>query len=341
MPRLADVPRQWPDFPAYRIASWLPTVCTEDEDVPRLTGAVATSMKDWVRLNAAKTLAWIGDRRAASRIADLLAQSKPEAEFGYSGIFKDEEYNDPAPRWREGLIRALGLLGADEHTELIAMILNDERNVLEIRHAAAESLADLGTDQAEAFRDAAAVEHDFHSVRQRSAAMPFGSQDLEVPTLDLGPFTAHTNSRRNVREETTDQFDAIVFIKGDNNIPNTIGTVEQADRWRQTYVVTDSGPAYRPGRNLFVLRPPRPDGEVTALTRFQDGYVAEPEMSWDGRHVDILSSRCQEDPWWHVWRIGVDGYGTRTIDRRAIPHVGPAYLPDGRIVLASSRTWNS
>ena len=41
--------------------------------------------------------------------------------------------------------------------------------------------------------------------------------------------------------------EAIVFIKGDNNIPNTIGTVEQADRWRQTYVVTDSGPVYRPG----------------------------------------------------------------------------------------------
>ena len=51
-------------------------------------------------------------------------------------------------------------------------------------------------------------------------------------------------------------------------------TVELADRWRRTYVYTDPGPVYRPGRNLFLLRPPSPDGQVTPLTQFADGYVA-------------------------------------------------------------------
>ena len=73
-------------------------------------------------------------------------------------MFKNEEYDDPAPRWREGLIRALGLLGAHDHTDLIIRILNDERSVLEIRHAAAEALGDLGNDTAlVALREAAFI----------------------------------------------------------------------------------------------------------------------------------------------------------------------------------------
>jgi len=36
---------------------------------------------------------------------------------------------------------------------------------------------------------------------------------------------------------------------------------------------------------LYRLSPPRPDGLVTSLTKFPDGYVAEPEISWDGRSV--------------------------------------------------------
>jgi len=61
----------------------------------------------------------------------VLNEAKAEADFGYSGTFKDEEYNDPAPRWREALVRALGLLGAHRHTSLLVRVLNDERSVVE------------------------------------------------------------------------------------------------------------------------------------------------------------------------------------------------------------------
>jgi len=133
-----------------------------------------------------------------------------------------------------------------------------------------------------------------------------------------------------------DDLPAIVFVKGDNDLPNTKGTVEQADRWRMTYVVTDSGPEYRPGDNLYVLRPVRPDGHVTPLTRFSEGYVASPELSWDASHV-LFSRRGTRDPWWHVWRVNVDGTGLKQLTFGPYHDVQPAYLPDGRIVFSTSR----
>ena len=57
----------------------------------------------------------------------------------------------------------------------------------------------------------------------------------------------------------------------------------QIDVWRQTYSTTDSGPTYRLGRNIYQLQPATPDGSVTPLTSFSDGYVADCEVSADAR----------------------------------------------------------
>lgn len=323
----------WSQFPADRIASWLPAVCAETEDLPRLA-ALLEHEDGWVRLNAAKTMAWLGDRRAIEPIAWLLATAKAEADYGYSGVFKDEEYHDPAPRWREGLIRALGILGAHQHTDLLIRILNDERSVVEIRHAAGEALDDLGSEKALAALGAAAIDHSFHSIRH-IARDALWTRGIDPARGLREPYHSRVVPPRPV-SDAPQPLEAIVFLKGNNNIPNTIGTVEQADRWRQTYAVTDSGPVYRPGTNLFVLRPPKPDGKVIPLTRFPDGYVGEPELSWDARQV-LFTRRGQDDPWWHVWRIGVDGSGLEQLTDGPYHDVGPAYLPDGRIVFASSR----
>ncbi|HUT09944.1 MAG TPA: HEAT repeat domain-containing protein, partial [Thermoguttaceae bacterium] len=171
-------PLDWSPFAPYRIASWLPCVCTETEDLPRLV-ALLEHKEGWVRLNAAKTIAWLGDPRAIEPVAKILAEAKAEADFGYSGTFKDEEYNDPAPRWREGLLRALGLLGAHDHTEMIVRILNDERSVLDIRRAAAEALSDLGNPRALAALRTAATDHAFYSVRH------FARDALRVRGIDV------------------------------------------------------------------------------------------------------------------------------------------------------------
>jgi HEAT repeat protein len=330
----------WPVFAPYRASSWLPTLCTDQRDLPRLL-ALLQHDEGWVRLNAAKAIAWLGDPRAIGPLAELLRSTPPEADFGLSGTFKDEEYNDPAPRWREGLIRAMGLLGAHNHTQLIIDIMNDERSVLEVRRAAADALSDLGNDRALAALRQAARQHTFFSIRQvaRDAVRRNGLSWKEpvAPTAGTRSVAAARSDPQDARLSPAKGLpDAIVFLKGSNNIPNTVGTVEQADRWRQTYVVTDSGPAYRPARNLYLLRPPTPDGEVTPLTEFADGYVAEPELSWDARHV-VFCRRGQFDPWWQIWRVNLDGTGLTQLTDGPYHHVGPAYLPDGRLVCASSR----
>ncbi len=323
----------WPAFPPIRVASWLPCLCAEREDVPRLL-ALLEHKEHWVRLNASKALAWLGDKSAIAPLAKLLAEAKAEADFGYSGTFKHEEYNDPCPRWREGLVRALGLLGAREHTGLIASVLEDQRSVVDVRLAAASALADLGNEAALAALRRAAAEHDFHVVRlaARDALRAAGSSEFRVPSFAFPTLQPETPNS----ELETPVFDALVFIKGDNDLPNSRGTVEQIDRWRMTYIVSDPGPEYRPGDNLYVLRPPRPDGAVTPLTRFTEGYVASPELSWDASHV-LFSHRGKSDPWWHVWRVNVDGTGLKQLTFGPFHDVQPAYLPDGRIVFSTSR----
>ena len=393
-------PAPWQDKKVSRtaacISTWLPVLCNDRQDVPRLQ-ALLEHPDGWVRINAAKTLAWLGDRRAVEPLAQLLADSPAEADFGYCGTFKFDEYNDPAPRWREALIRALGLLQAREHTSLIAPILADERSTLGVRCAAAQALADLldggNNALAQAVLSQAAVNHPFHSIRHvardalrvrgirpsvasrvgRSGDLPTTGDSLwdglptvprvrpqvseSVPELmgsasrqrtDLPETKELERTFRHVRAVTQEpkpyptaspsdnhssSLPTILFIKGENVLPNDVGTVELADRWHRTYVYTDTGPAHRPGRNFYLLHP---DHRVAPLTHFSDGYVADPEISWDATRI-VFTRRGQEDPWWHVWQINVDGSGLRQLTNGPYHDVGPAWLPDGRIVCSSTR----
>jgi len=346
---------EWPKPPGYGaittelrqascISTWLPVLCTDRQDLPRLVSLLEHE-EGWVRINAAKTLALLGDDRAVGPIARVLAEAKAEADHGYCGTFKFDEYNDVSPRWREAFVRALGLLGAHQHTELIVRILNDTRSTLGVRYAAAQALADLlargENSQAVAALAEAATKHTFESIRH------LARDTLRIRGITLPKRASETHTRVSAfsRSRPADGTywprsgmpEAIVFIKGHNTIPNDVGTVELADRWRRTYVYTDPGPVYRPGRNFYILRLSKPNSEVTPLTTFPDGYVADCELSWDGTHV-IFSRRGQEDPWWHVWRIGVDGSGLEQLTDGPHHDVGPAYLPDGRIVLSSTRS---
>lgn len=330
---------QWSNYAPERLCAWLPVVCTSSEDIPRLA-LLLDHPEGWVRLNAAKALAWIGDKRAVSPLLSRLQNAKAEADYGYNPTFKNEEYDDPAPRWREGLIRALGLLQAHEATDLLVAIMNDEGSVAEVRLSAAQALGDLGNERAiEALKHSAA-NNDFQVVRHaardavREAGIDFDA-DMYAELAEVSPTRESYDVIDDPEPGTT--FDSVIFIRGSNDIPNTKGTVEQADRWRSEYAVTDSGPAYRPGRNLYVLSPPRPDGEVRPLTTFEDGYVAEPELSYDGKHV-LFCHRGELDPWWHIWRINVDGTGLEQLTFGPYHAVGPTYLPDGRIVFASTRS---
>ncbi|MCD6392692.1 MAG: PD40 domain-containing protein, partial [Planctomycetes bacterium] len=107
--------------------------------------------------------------------------------------------------------------------------------------------------------------------------------------------------------------------------------------WRQTYSTTDSGPTYRLGDNLYILSPPKPDGEVRQLTHFAEGFVADCEVSWDARQIVFCHRGGMNDPWWHVYKMNVDGTGLEQLTDGPYHDVQPAWLGDGRIVFSSSR----
>ena len=110
--------------------------------------------------------------RSPGRRADrpIAGQAKAEADYGYCGTFKFDEYNDPTPRWREAFVRALGLLGARAaHGPDRARIL-ERRSVVAGRplcggQALGDLLADGDNRAATAALTEAAAGHTFESVR--------------------------------------------------------------------------------------------------------------------------------------------------------------------------------
>lgn len=323
-------------------AVWLAALCQNERDSPALIELLQHD-NGWVRINAAKALMFMGDKRAIEPIARILAASKPEAEYGYFGGYFSydgpqghDEYNDPSPRWREAFIRALGRLRATQHEDLLARILVDERNVLDMQHAAALALDEMGGGEALEALQQAEQNHPFHSVRLVAREALWRRGQLPATRLTSGRKQKPLESERPrgaLLSETSTQPEAIVFIQGDNEMPLAF----QIDPWRQTYSTTDSGPTYRLGTNLLILRPAGPNGYVTSLTSFDEGYLSDCEVSWDGRRVVFARRGGDDDPWFHIWEVNTDGTGLRQLTRGPYHDVQPVYLYDGRIAFSSSR----
>jgi HEAT repeat protein len=305
----------------------LPGFC-DASDAPALI-KLLTNKSNRVRIMACKALMFARATDAVAPIAKLLSGSKSEADYGFVRDFLLDPHRDPSGRWRGTFARALGALGANDQVPLLAKIMNDTRSVLDVRYAAARALSDLDTPQALAALKPAAKSHDFHNIRLLAREVLFRHgvrlDPITVPIPNTPPATD--------APQTTGLGPAIVFIKGNHIMPDYYLT----DIWRQTYCLTDSGgPEYRVGDNLFVLRPARPDGKLTALTRFKDGWVASCEVSYDGKKV-LFTRRTDANPWWQVFEIRADGSGMRQLTTGPYHHLNPAYLPDGRIVLATTR----
>lgn len=97
-----------------------------------------------------------------------------------------------------------------------------------------------------------------------------------------------------------------------------------------------------------------PDGNVRPLvdeTAFFD--VSDPCVSWDGRRV-LFAGLARPDSSWRIYVVGADGKGLRAVtssDRNVVlarlgaaaarftryDDIDPCWLPDGRIVFASTR----
>ncbi|MHC4266724.1 MAG: HEAT repeat domain-containing protein, partial [Planctomycetota bacterium] len=344
------------------MAAWFPAFCKEN-DVPRLIQLLEHE-SGWIRINATKALMFLDAQESVEPIARLLAASHPEADYGFSGALEHSEYNDPTPRWREAFIRALGRLKSTEHADMLTGVLEDERNVLEIQYAAAVALEEMGTPEAFEALTRAESNHPFHSVRLVGREALWRRRPILNNESSMVPFEPVEPQEIKVKpKQQAKQPEAIVFIKGNNKVRSNFNGQAGVDPWRQTYVVTNSGPAMRIGRNLYILRPAKPDGKVKPLTTFTEGFVADCEVSWDGKKVifahrinddernyedvpykkaelqkpEMTKTGCKNDPWWHIWEINVDGTGLKQLTFGPYHDVAPAYLPDGRIVFSSSR----
>ena len=98
----------------------------------------------------------------------------------------------------------------------------------------------------------------------------------------------------------------------------------------------------------------RPSGKIATLvppSRFFD--VSDPCPSWDGRRV-VFAGLARRDSAWRIWVVGADGRDLRPLTRtdRALDlsplgadakrwarydDLDPCWLPDGRVVFASTR----
>jgi HEAT repeat protein len=354
--------RMYGDVPD--IATWFPAFCCGPRDVQRLIGLLEHE-NGWISINAAKALMFIGDKRAIEPVAKLLGESRPEAQWGYSGALEHAEYNDPAPRRREAFVRVLGRLGARQYDHLLVDILDDWRNVLDIQYAAALALDELGTPKALASLKRAEANHPFQSVRlvAREALWRRGLLKSEQAVFKSVEPKRVPSQQVSMLSDHIDKPGAIVFIKGNNKMRSDFNGQAGVDPWRQTYTITNSGPAMRVGHNLYKLCPAGQSGKLTPLTKFEGGFIADCEVSWDGRKV-VFARRLNgndrnykqipyqearfkkpgepllggsDDPWWHIWEMNVDGTGLRQLTFGPYHDVNPAYLPDGRIVFSSSR----
>ncbi len=111
-----------------------------------------------------------------------------------------------------------------------------------------------------------------------------------------------------------------------------------------------------PGGGIYVLENPaasadqrriRPVIDVTTPETLGKGVYSDPELSWDATRL-LFCFKGQKDGNTCIYEIGIDGTGLRQLTNptgcvkpsgRFVSHhdVGPAYLPDGRIIFTSTR----
>ncbi len=113
---------------------------------------------------------------------------------------------------------------------------------------------------------------------------------------------------------------------------------------------------WHPGGGIYILQNPseprekhiiRPVIDPTTSETLGEGVYTDPELSWDAKKVLFCFKGAPEGNT-SIYEIGIDGAGLKQLTKpelcvatcgKKIGHhdVGPAYLPDGRIVFTSTR----
>lgn len=351
-------------FPPF--AGTILVACERDpQRVPALL-ELLEHKNNWLRIHAAKTLLFMEADAAVPVLKKVLQNASDDASYGFDvryahfntnnienknknknfgadyperfrkffyserklGADGYDEYNDPTPRFKEAFIMVLGAFKAKSADQLLIKYLNNDQNVVEVQLAAAKALYQLATpDALESLRKAEAA-HPYASVQQvaREAVWLHNLKRAEAPSKPKTQMVRQQPVPEGLPKE-------LVFIKG----PFETGNHMQIPSDNTAYTTTDGGPTYRLGNNIFYLNTDDLEGSLRQLTFFEDGYVADLEVSYDGQRLLFARRGPPSDPWWHIYEMDAKGGEPRQITRGPYHDVQPNYMPDGRIVFSSTR----
>ena len=96
----------------------------------------------------------------------------------------------------------------------------------------------------------------------------------------------------------------------------------------------------RPGGGVHVLEAPGQSLRTRNILagQLEGGSVLAPKLSYDAQRIIFSYSSCTEDdPYFHIYEVGVDGSGLRQLTSGQYEDLMPAYLPDGGIIFTSTR----
>ncbi len=323
---------RYPSFSSNIISA----LARDKEDMP-LVEKMLNNINGWVKIDATRTLIFNKYCEALPKIKSLLADAPDDASYGfnadyfrfYKGKLGDgyDEFNDPSPRFKIAYIYALANLHDLSSVDLLTKLLNNSKNVIEVQYAAAIALDKLGTVNAVKALEKAATFHPVASVRLlgREAIFRRNIKPLDFPKEKTRELKQLPVPKGKPQE--------IVFIRG----VKEPGNHYQISKDQTGYTTTDSGPTYRLGNNIYKINTADPKGSLTPLTNFKTGFVADLEVSFDGKKILFSRQESGKNPWWHVYEVNADGTGLRQITDGPYHDVHPIYLGDGRLMFSTTR----
>ena len=135
--------------------------------------------------------------------------------------------------------------------------------------------------------------------------------------------------------------DAVIFVADDRSIykgthPEAWGVQFRVGDWSHAYTQFDLPTPSKIGRQLVVLQPAGPGGELRVLADAGDGVLGSPSVTFDGASV-LFSMAAEGDDFFRIYRVAAGGGAPERLTNGPFHDLDPAELADGRIVFSSTR----
>ncbi len=148
-----------------------------------------------------------------------------------------------------------------------------------------------------------------------------------APTVEI-PFVApETDADDSGYPETllTDDLPPFIYVaRGPFNQPNSVGN----DLWQAT--------PRRLGCAIRRVDPANPKEPIQTIFEDPNGSIYDMNLSFDATTI-FFSYRAENEKFWNIWKINVDGTGLTRLTSGPFFDVSPAELPDGDVIFVSTR----